>query len=126
MATSLDTNVLTNATITANGASSAIANLQNGLDPYVELLVRVANAPTGTTPTLTFSLAVSVDGTNFDTIWTGTALNAIGWQRVAFSPNNTQGAILENYIKVSWAVGGTTPSFTGVTADLLFSNPTVG
>jgi hypothetical protein len=123
----LDQQLLNNATVTANG-SATFQNLQNELDPLVELLVRIANAPTGTTPTLQFTVAVSNDGVNFDTIYNPAAQFAPGtantWLRVVFSNSSAQGPILEPWIKVSWVVGGTTPSYTGVYADMLFSNPT--
>lgn len=118
MAEILRSNLLNNATVTANGNSTVITN--DGRTSWV-LLVRVANAPTGTSPTLTFSVQVSVDGVNF--VQAGTAslasITAAGSQRTVYAVNSTQGPIVEPFIQVFWTVGGTTPSFTGVYADLV-------
>lgn len=122
--TSLDTNLQSAASVNATGSSPAVQNLQNVLDPYVELLIHITTAPTGTSPTLTYSVAVSEDGTNFDTIYTGTALSAVGWTRVLFTPQSTQGPIMEEWIKVTWTAGGTFTTAAVVTSDLIFSNPT--
>lgn len=112
-------NVLNASSVSTNG-SAIFSNKQDSKQPFIDLLIRVATAPTGTTPTLTFSVGVSDDGVNFDTVWTGAALTAVGFQR------NTWTTLLEPFIQVSWAVGGTTPVFPSVTADLLYSNPSDG
>ena len=112
-----DEQLLNNATITTSGSSSVITN--DGRTEWV-LDVRIANAPTGTTPSITFAVTVSNDGINF--IQAGaalTALTAAGSQRTEYTISSTQGPIEEDFIKVTWNVTGTTPSFTGVFADLV-------
>lgn len=98
--------VHSNATITASGSQ-----IFNGFGAsQLTLVVNILNAPTGTTPTITFTIQ-EVDPGNLTTVFgnavSTTTINAAGIQ--AISLNTTAGAI-----KVSWVVTGTTPSFTGV------------
>lgn len=124
LAAAIDSGALPpNSTITANGNSGNLTNLCNGLDPIIELFVTIASAPTGTTPTLTFSVQESVDGSNYATVASTSAISAAGSYRLMFSTGTTTGPIITPYVRVAWTVGGTTPSFTGVTITLLFSNP---
>lgn len=113
-----DEQVLSNATITANGASGVI---NNALDGHTIWVLDVRNgAGTGTTPTLTFAVMVSVDGVNF--IQAGPALASLvgaGIQRTVYAVNSAQGPIIEPFFKVTWTISGTTPSFPAVYADLI-------
>ena len=63
-------------------------------------------AASGTAPTLNVLIEDSLDGTNFNTIGTFTQRTAAGREviniTVPFSEN----------LRVSWTIGGTTPSFT--------------
>lgn len=112
-----DEQLLVNSTVNASGASNVFNN--DGRSVWV-LVVR-NGAPSGTTPTLTFALMVSVDGTNF--VQAGpnlTALNAAGSQRTVYAINSAQGPIVEPFVKVTWAIGGSaSPSFPSVFADLI-------
>jgi len=79
------------------------------------LIINVTAAPTGTAPTLQFTLQ-EVDPGDGATVFGATALSAVivavGVYRVTLQ--TTFGALL----KVSWALTGTTPSFTDVYATL--------
>jgi hypothetical protein len=99
--------VFINGTITSNN----ISNLVDIGDTSVYLFINVKNAPTGTSPTLTFSLTEVDPGdkaTAVRSTVTGAAIKAAGTQ-VLTLPTVTSGVV-----QVSWTVGGTTPSFTGV------------
>lgn len=102
--------VMINATVTSN----SISNLLNLGDGTVYLFINVKNAPTGTNPTLTFTLQELDPGDKATAIRssiTGVAIKAAGTQ-VLTLPNITSGVV-----EVSWTIGGTgTPTFTGVYA----------
>lgn len=105
-----------NVSVSASGSSQVFRNF--GQKKWM-LTVIVNGTPTGTTPTLTYAVQVSSDGTNFSN--KGGALAAItaaGAQRTIYAPGSTQGQITEPYVKVTWAAGGTAPVFPGVTATL--------
>jgi len=104
--------VHSNATVTAS--SSTV------LDGYgateVTLYINVKASPTGTTPTLQYVIQ-EVDPGDGTTVTgataTSTSINAIGIQKISL-PSTFGGAI-----KVSWTVGGGSPSFTQVYATLV-------
>ena len=100
--------VMVNATVTSSGLS----NLVDVGDMAVYLFINVKNAPTGTSPTLTFTMQEVDPGdktTAVRTSVTGVAIKAIGTQ-VLMLPTTTSGVV-----QVSWTIGGTgTPTFTGV------------
>jgi hypothetical protein len=100
--------IMVNATVT----SSSISNLVDVGDLAVYLFINVKNAPTGTSPTLTFTMQEVDPGdkaTAVRTSITGVAIKAIGTQ-ILMLPTTTSGVI-----QVSWTIGGTgTPTFTGV------------
>ena len=97
-----------NNTITTSGSS--VLALPYGMTSVV-LAVNVKNSPTGTTPTLTFSLQDVDPGdktTLFGSADSGSALNSISTQIVEHASKT-------GYIKISWTIGGTgSPTFTGV------------
>lgn len=98
---------LVNATITSN-SNATLTQIGDGT---LYVFINVKNAPTGTTPTLTFTVQELDPGdktTSVRTSVTGAAIKAAGTQILTL-PNVTSGVVL-----VSWTVGGTTPSFTGV------------
>lgn len=104
--------VQNNSTITVTGSSI--------FDFYgvkeVTLFVNVKNSPTGTTPTLTYTIQEVDPGdktTVLGTSASGASITAIGTQIITL-PITRSGVI-----KVSWVVTGTTPSFTGVYATLV-------
>jgi hypothetical protein len=108
----LDPNVQTvhaNATVTASGSTTTAAVLGTS---QVLLIINITNAPTGTLPTLQFSI-VEVDPVDLTTpIGTSTVSNsftAAGYQ--VLSLQSTQSGAF----KVSWTIGGSGgPSFSGV------------
>lgn len=104
--------VHSNATLTASGSS-----ILSGYGvKEISLFINIKAAPTGTLPTLQFTLQEvdPGDGTTvIGSVVTSTVISAIGIQRLtllsAFGGN----------IKVSWTVGGSSPSFTQVYATLV-------
>lgn len=108
--------IFLNATIN----SSSISNLLNVGDNTVYLFINVKNAPTGTNPTLTFSM-YEVDPGDKSTALrgtiTGAALTAAGTQ-VLTLPVTSSGVV-----QVSWTIGGTSsPTFTGVYVTAICKN----
>jgi hypothetical protein len=98
-----------NSTITASG-SSVISGIGS---KEVTLVVNVTATPTGTTPTLTYTLQ-EVDPGNLTSVFGSTsttaAINAIGVYTLSL------GATVGGAVKISWTIGGGSPSFTGVYA----------
>lgn len=111
-------NVIDNAaTVTANATSATFvrpSNLYGGRHKVV-LDINIGAAPTGTTPTLTFSLQASLDGTTWYEAANSGALNAQTTVGKRFEATG-----VEPFWQVVKTVGGTTPSFTQVTSHLLF------
>lgn len=102
---------LTNATTGKTGAIP-ISHISNGL-----LIVTVADAPTGTSPTLAVFFDV-LDSTSSTWVQTSSAtsiggalLNAAGYTYGQIS----NGYTLTNLGRIRWTIGGTnSPTFTGV------------
>lgn len=87
-------------TATADGTAVEIAD-----KGAVRLLLDVT-AASGTTPTLDVTVETSYDGsTGWTSLGTFTQKTAAGTQRKNFS-----GA--DRFVRATWAIGGTTPSFT--------------
>jgi len=110
--------VQSNATVTTNGSAifSAYGNKE------ISLFINIKNAPTGTTPTITYTIQEVDPGdlvTVVGTSTTGSAITAIGTQILTLSVTKS------GVIQVSWTVTGTTPSFTGVYATLVTKLPGV-
>lgn len=104
-------------TITTNGNTGPLNNLSKlqAMVPVVSALLLLPQAPTGTSPTLTFSLDVSQDGTNWFSVATTAPLTAAGNVRLVASN------VIEPFVRLSWTVGGTTPSFGNVKTTILFN-----
>jgi len=108
-------------TITAAGNSGPLANLGHNVQPEIIAHLTIAGPVTGTTPSLTLSVDASADGVNFASVGTFTA-------QTAQTPANTSirlalANVLDPFIRVSWTVSGTTPSFAGVQVNLIMSSP---
>lgn len=110
-------------TLTANGNSggwsSSNPNLAAALDlRFVDdlaVMVSIA-AVSGTTPTLNVQLDVFDDQGN---LFTGmgkfaASLTTFGAYSYSVGKHNATQVVLPMWGRVSWAVGGTTPSFSGV------------
>jgi hypothetical protein len=66
----------------------------------------VVSAASGTTPSMTATVETSKDGsTNWSTVAAFTAATTVTSQRKVFTG-------FDRYARVSWAITGTTPSFT--------------
>ena len=87
---------------TATGSGSAVALGDLGT---IRLLLDVT-AASGTTPTLDVTIETSYDGsTGWVSLGTFSQKTAVSTQRKSFSG-------CDRYVRASWVVGGTTPSFT--------------
>jgi hypothetical protein len=110
--------VQSNATVTASGSQ-----VFTGFGTReITLVINIKNAPTGTLPTIAYSLQEIDPGdgtTPVGSSVTGTALSAAGTQLL------TLRLTLSGAVQVSWTVTGTSPSFTGVYATLTTKNTTV-
>jgi hypothetical protein len=70
-------------------------------------------AASGTGPTMTATVQHSEDGTTWRNHTSFAAATAVGTQRLVLSA-------LDRFVRCSWTVGGTTPSFTfSVTGELI-------
>ncbi|UOB09070.1 hypothetical protein MQE23_08395 [Streptomyces sp. HP-A2021] len=101
---------VTNATSGLTGAID-VSRISNGL-----LIVTVANAPTGTSPTLAVFFDV-LDATGTTWVQTSSATSIGG--ALLTTAGFTYGVINNGYVltnrgRIRWTLGGTTPSFTGV------------
>ena len=100
--------VQSNATVTVSGSS--ILAVPYGLTSVL-LAINIKNAPTGTSPTLTFTLQDVDPGdqtTLFGSADSTAALNAAG-------TTTLEHVTKTGYVKVSWTIGGSaSPTFTGV------------
>jgi hypothetical protein len=108
-------NVLTNQTITATGSSAAITT--NFLtSKEITMVVTVQNTPTGTTPSITFTL---FDLDQVGNVFNSTASGAI---TTAVTPQIFRHTLQSNRMQLNWTVTGITPSFTGVYVTLVGSD----
>lgn len=101
-----------NATVTTSG--SAVFDGFGAKE--LNLIINVTASPTGTTPTITYTIQEIDPGdqtTALGNSKTGTAITAIGTQIVSLP------IMYGGTVKVSWTVTGTTPSFTGLYASLI-------
>lgn len=106
--------VLSNTTIIANGSQTITKN--NYGTQEINLIVNVTGSVTGTTPTLQFTITELDPGNNTTTFGnssTTTVINAGG----VFTA--TLNSTTSSSVKVSWTVGGTSPSFGGVYATVV-------
>jgi hypothetical protein len=99
--------ILASTALTASGASAAFK--LNEPAEYVSILVSTSSV-SGTTPSVTFTVEWSNDGTNFaqaDTPDTFTAITGAVNHVKDFSVKGV-------YLRLVWTITGTTPSFTTV------------
>lgn len=102
-------------TITANGTSAVFLKplRPDRKEPKVAFVYNLGTAPTGTSPTIQFTVQCSYDGVLWFNAGQTAVLTAVGSGRLEF-------AAIEPYWQVVTTVGGTTPSFTNVTSFLGF------
>jgi hypothetical protein len=106
--------VQTNATITSSG-STIISTNDFGVQ-QISLVINITNSPTGTTPTITYTIQEIDPGNNTTTFGnsaTSSALNSISINTITLTASTS------NTIKVSWTVTGSSASFTGVYTTLV-------
>lgn len=98
---SVDVTLAPSAARTADGSGSAFE-----VGPHTTArLALVCSARSGTTPTLDVTVETSFDGSTWRSQGTFAQINATGTTRKSFGG-------LDRYVRVTWVVGGTTPSFT--------------
>lgn len=124
MATEVNTILLPNAAYTATGVGTGFPITEAGNTPRRGLiyLLRI-NAVTGTTPTLAATIQITRDGgttwlnygtfVNKNSVTTDT-ITAAGEYYAYVHPQNISNAsaVYPQNIRVSYTIGGTTPSFT--------------
>lgn len=105
-----------NSTITASGSSVLTTSFYG--NQQIILIVNVKNSPTGTTPTITYTIN-EVDPGDQSTVLTNsstsstTIINAVGTYTASIKSS------ISSCIKVTWTVTGSSPSFTGVYSTLV-------
>jgi len=110
--------IFINSTITTSG----ISNLRGLGVPMVNLFINIKNAPTGTNPTITFSMYEIDPGdqaTPIGTSVTGATISGIGTQILSL-PLTTSGMA-----QVSWTISGASASFTGVYVTALMKDANI-
>lgn len=113
--------VLSNATITATGSTAV--TLDPGGFNQIRMIVRINNSPTGTAPTIKFTL------NNLDS--SGNIVGA-GTESATYNSSITTQSFthisLSGLLQLNYTVTGTTPSFTGITVMVVAQNidPIVG
>lgn len=100
-ADTLDLAVEASSAKTATGASAAIEVGDRG----VARLTLGVTAASGTTPTLNVTMQTSADGTTWRSLGTFAQKTAVGTERASFVG-------VDRFMRASWVIGGTTPSFT--------------
>ena len=96
--------------LTVSGNSPGLIDLRLVQD--VTLMVNVIGAPGGTTPTLVVGLDFADPFGNFVAQAIKTAsLNAAGAVAVSGGLHISPGLVLPEFGRISWTLGGTTPSF---------------
>lgn len=99
---------LMSGTVTASGSGG----VQSSSAYTVARLTLSVTAASGTSPSMTVTVETSADGTTWATAGSFAAKTAVSSERKTFSG-------LDNFVRVSWAVSGTTPSFTASVSGVL-------
>lgn len=95
--------VVASAARTASGNSGALS----GYGPPQTLRAQLeVTAASGTSPTLNVLVEDTLDGTNWNTVGTFAQRTAVGREVINITTP------FADKVRVSWTVGGTTPSFT--------------
>ncbi len=102
--------LLSSTALTTTGTGTAAT----GFGPADLLRVQAdCSAVTGTTPSATFTLQDSVDGTNWNTVVAFTAITAVSRQVVNYAEVRAATAqAFGDQLRISYVVSGTTPSLT--------------
>lgn len=87
---------------TATGSSAAV---ETGQWDVLRGLLLDVTAVSGTTPTLTVTVETSADSSTWYTVASFVQRTAAGTERKSFPG-------LDRWARLTWTVGGTTPSFT--------------
>jgi len=106
--------VQSDATITTSGSQIVARNFY-GVQ-QISLIVNVKAAPTGTTPTLTYTIQEIDPGDGATTMGNSTSTTAIAAAGVYVA---TLATSTSGLVKISWVITGTTPSFTQVYATVV-------
>lgn len=108
MAASRTVLYLASAAYTASGSSVAAAT-----DSMERLFVGVnVTAVSGSTPSMTLTLeTLGLDGVWYP-VWTSSAITAAGKVTASIGPGLATAQSFADQVRLSWAITGTTPSFT--------------
>lgn len=104
-----DPATLMSGTVTANGNGGSGQSSSSYTTARLTLAVTAAS---GTTPSMTVTVETSGDGTTWTSVGAFAAKTAVASERKTFSG-------LDNFVRCSWAVTGTTPSFTASVSGVL-------
>ena len=107
-------------TLTASGASASFQTPSGDSGRQGLAYLVIAGPVSGTSPSLTVSIQGSPDGTNWATLASFAAQTAATAAGVAIRLALSQ--VLEPFVRVSYTISGTTPSFGGVSVTLFFSD----
>lgn len=99
--------VLSNQTLTSSGSQPLTLNCDDNHDVWV--IVRINNAPTGTTPTLQFTMSDLDQGSSNIARSTSSGTFTSATTDQTFLHFTTTGKL-----QLNWTITGTSPSFTGV------------
>lgn len=111
--------VLNNATLTTTGNSGTLPNLDRSLNPTVVAVLDIQGPVTGTSPSLTITVYGWTDSNRKAQLYQFTAQLT----QLAAPLRQVISNALEDKLEVDWVISGTTPSFGGVSLDLLMSSP---
>jgi hypothetical protein len=106
--------VQANSTVTTSG-STTVTNNDFGAQ-QISLIINITASPTGTTPTLTYTIQELDPGNGTTVMGNSVSSSALSTTGVTII---TLTSTTSNNIKVSWTIAGTTPSFTGVYSTLV-------
>lgn len=104
--------ILNNGTVTSSG-SQVVDSLSAS---EVILLVNILNAPTGISPSLTFTIA-DVDPIDQNTV-IGNSITSSPITGISATNIRLKNSVSDT-LKVSWTLGGTSATFTGVNVSIL-------
>lgn len=99
---------LMSGTVTTSGSGTA----RDSGESTVARLTLAVSAASGTTPSLTVTVETSGDGITWQSLGSFAAKTGVSSERKTF-------AGLDNFVRCSWTVSGTTPSFTASVAGVL-------
>jgi hypothetical protein len=100
--------LLPTTTLTATGAGAAVRGFE---DASILKYQVTCGSVSGDTPSFTFTLQDTLDGTVWNTLGTATAITANGSQTLLYAEVHASSAqLFTGTLRTAWTVSGTTPS----------------